>query len=455
MLPSPLTYGLGYQLIEAYAPAPYVLDTTPVLFDITGIDTVVTVEKFNAPQKGRIHINKQGEVFSSVANATQLNERQRFVIDFKKSMEKDELCGIGENGEILMVRMGLYAAEDMVAEDGSIIPKDGLIQVVGVRSDGASSFVMELPAGVSVYVCEISTEEHYIVSDEKYPVTLNYAGQDVPVVHLEINNGEPIENYIIRGEVEGVKTDENGAGLAGAVIGLFGADETVFTAQTALMTDISKENGAFSFKDIARGNWIVREISCPAGYVLSEESFPVVISEDKQVIRITMVNEYQRGSLKILKTFEGRETPIAGVPFTIIGKTVIGTTVIIEATTSETGEIVLDDLLVGEYRIDELASELTVDSVHNNNHISGMSEERLRNLIKKTYTYELIETEQDDDPRDDAADDTADESKTHQKIIRVTTFSPHEAMRELNFSEENIEWATIIYNTLNDNHYSP
>jgi len=94
---------------------------------------------------------------------------------------------------------------------------------------------------------------------------------------------------------------------------------------------------------------------------------------------------------------------------------------------------------------------IAIDSVHNNNHISNMNEGRLRELIKSTYTYEVIDTEQEEDPWDD----TEEESETPSKTIRVTTFSPYEAMRELNFSAENVEWATVIYNTLNDNQYSP
>lgn len=70
-------------------------------------------------------------------------------------------------------------------------------------------------------------------------------------------------------------------------------------------------------------------------------------------------NKLQRGSLKIIKTFEGRETPLEGVPFHITGTTIVGTEVVIDAYTDENGEILLDDLLVGNYRIQELESDLT------------------------------------------------------------------------------------------------
>lgn len=72
--PEKLDYGKGYSLVELQAPYGYVLDSTPVYFDITeknsteesGV-TVVKVEKNNISQKGTITIEKTGEVFSGVS----------------------------------------------------------------------------------------------------------------------------------------------------------------------------------------------------------------------------------------------------------------------------------------------------------------------------------------------------------------------------------------------------
>ncbi|MBR4054698.1 MAG: Cys-Gln thioester bond-forming surface protein, partial [Clostridia bacterium] len=74
LTPEKLPYGEGYYLVEVQAPHGYVLDATPIYFDVTeensadenGI-TIVKVVKANEPQKGTITITKTGEVFSSVA----------------------------------------------------------------------------------------------------------------------------------------------------------------------------------------------------------------------------------------------------------------------------------------------------------------------------------------------------------------------------------------------------
>ena len=57
------------------------------------------------------------------------------------------------------------------------------------------------------------------------------------------------------------------------------------------MTAVSDENGHFEFDKIPYGEYIVREIEAPTGYILSDESYPVTISEDGEIIEITAVNK--------------------------------------------------------------------------------------------------------------------------------------------------------------------
>lgn len=137
------------------------------------------------------------------------NERQRVEIDLIKSLAIDEAYGIGKNGEIFDVTFGLYAAEELTAADGKTIPADGLIEVISLDESGHGKAISDLPMG-SYYVQEISTNSAYIVSDAKYPVTFEYAGQDTETVRITANEGEAITNDIIYGSVSGKKSDEDG-----------------------------------------------------------------------------------------------------------------------------------------------------------------------------------------------------------------------------------------------------
>ena len=49
----------------------------------------------------------------------------------------------------------------------------------------------DLPLG-SYYVKELATDSHYLLSDTKYPVTFEYAGQDIAVVKISANDGKTI-----------------------------------------------------------------------------------------------------------------------------------------------------------------------------------------------------------------------------------------------------------------------
>lgn len=64
-LPEALKYG-RYELVEVQTAEGYVLDGTPVEFTVDGSNDVVTVEKKNTSQKGKITVSKTGEIFASV-----------------------------------------------------------------------------------------------------------------------------------------------------------------------------------------------------------------------------------------------------------------------------------------------------------------------------------------------------------------------------------------------------
>lgn len=397
--PESLPYSKGYSVVEVQAPYGYILDSTPVYFDITaekiseenGV-TIVKAEKKNTPQKGTITVEKTGEIFSNVTSSGEevllyqpeysvnglsgsvfeiyadadiktpdgtvrakkdelvatlktnnkgtatskllylgkyrvvetvapygtvinpephtveltysgqnekvtntstsfTNDRQKVEIDLTKILEQDEKFNIGNNDEILNVSFGLYADEDLKASNGTVIPKNGLIEIITCDEKGKSQFTTDIPIG-SYYVKEISTDNHYILSDKKYPVVFEYAGQDTASVHISVNDGEPIINSIIYGTIKGLKIDrETGEKITGALFGLFSNNETEFTEETAILTSESNEEGIFTFENVPYGEYIVSELKPAEGYLPNEENYTVTISENKEIIEITVEND--------------------------------------------------------------------------------------------------------------------------------------------------------------------
>ena len=327
-----------YEVREITAPDGYVLNTE-----------VYTAELVYAGQ----------EVEITETAADFCNKRQKAAVSLDKVLEQDKRFDIGKNGELSAVTFGLFAAEELTAADGSIIPADGLLEIVSVDENGHAVCKTDLPFG-SYYLKELSTDGHYILSNEKYPIAFEYAGQDTVLVEFKANGGAPIENKLLYGEIHGLKKDEDGSDLAGALIGLFRADCTEFTTENAILTATSAEDGSFSFARVPYGNWIVREIEAPTGFVLSEKTSPVTVDADGAVIEVEIENTRIRGTVQLTKT--DRDSPdnkLTGAEFTVYrdsnGNKELDADDELVGTLTETGIGVykMADLLYGGYFVKE------------------------------------------------------------------------------------------------------
>ena len=286
---SGLLYLGRYRLEERQAPAGMVLNTEPEYAELT----------------------YAGETVEVTQTAVGLyDERQKAAVDLHKSLETDELFGIGLGEEFKDISFGLYAASDLTAADGSIIPEDGLLEVVSVAANEnggfSSSFASDLPFG-SYYVKERTTNAAYILSDQEYPLEFAYAGQETALVSIAVNGGEALANELLRDRVDGKKYGESPDSgdpveLAGALIGLFAPDTEAFTEEQALLTVTTGEDGSFAFEEISYGHWIIAEISAPALYTVSKEQHHVYIGADGQQIEIRVDNTLIRGSVQVQKT---------------------------------------------------------------------------------------------------------------------------------------------------------
>ena len=289
-----------------------------------------------------------------------VNERQRVEIDLVKSLAADKAYGIGTNGEIFDVTFGLYAAEELKAADGTVIPEGGLLEVISLDESGHGKAISDLPMG-SYYVQEISTNAAYIVSDVKYPVVFEYAGQDTAVVKITANEGEAIKNDIIYGSVNGKKSDEDGKALGGAVMGIFKTGTTEFTKETAIATATSAEDGSFSFEKVPYGTWVVREIESPKGFILSEEEIAVTVGKVDEAVEISLVNYRIRGNIELTKVDKDySDNKLTGAEFEVYsdtngdGKLDKDDELLGKMTELDGGVYQMKELLYGKYLVKEV-----------------------------------------------------------------------------------------------------
>lgn len=299
------------------------------------------------------------EIEITETSASFYNERQKAAVSLDKVLEQNKAFGIGMNGEISAVTFGLFATEDLTAADGSVIPADGLLEILSIDENGHAVCNTDLPFG-SFYFKEFSTDEHYILSNEKHPIVFDYAGQDTALVEIKANDGKPIDNDLIYGEIHGLKKDEDGNALGGAVIGLFKADCTEFTRENTILTATSAEDGGFSFADVPYGNWIVREIEAPTGFVLSDETFAVTVDKDDAVIEVEIENTLIRGTVQLTKVDKDYpDNKLTGAEFAVYrdsnGNKELDADDELLGTLTETGTGVYEmpDLIYGGYFVKE------------------------------------------------------------------------------------------------------
>ena len=285
-----------YTVREIKAPYGMVFDSTPETVELT----------------------YAGETVEVTETAIELyNERQKAEVSLSKILDKDEIFNIGNNGEILSVQFGLYAAEEMTAADGSVIPTDGLLETAGCDENGKLTFKTDIPVGARLYVKEIATDKRYILSDEKYPVSFEYAGQKTALVKINANDGEAIKNNILYGSVKGLKIDrETESIIAGALFGLFQSNATEFTTENAILTAESDKNGIFTFNNIPFGSWIIKELKPANGYLPNDEIYPVLINNNGQEVEIKVVNN-RVPEIRTKAAVNGEKTAVADGEITV------------------------------------------------------------------------------------------------------------------------------------------
>ncbi len=196
------------------------------------------------------------------------------------------------------------------------------------------------------YVQEIATDEHYVLNGEKYLVTFQYQGQEMTTVDIDCGQ---FENTLKRGSVDGRKVNPNGESLSGGLFGLFHAGTVTFDGTNAIYTVASDRNGYFSFEDVPYGDYIVKEILPPDGYVLTEKAYPVTISKDKETVEITIENNPVKVAVSKEDVY-GKELP--GAQMELLDE--YGN--LVEEWTSDGTNHIISEIPAGYYTIKETAA---------------------------------------------------------------------------------------------------
>ena len=146
-----------------------------------------------------------------------------------------------------------------------------------VEGEGYSQTFVTDGAG-TIYIEDLAPGE-YTITEQESELTARYeipAGQTVEVTADQATTVE-FYNQLLRGKITGHKTGAEQAPLEGVTFGLFDAEATEFTEETAIEVTTTNESGEFSF-EAPYGSFQVMELATLPGYLTMEEPVAVEVN---------------------------------------------------------------------------------------------------------------------------------------------------------------------------------
>ena len=320
ILPQNLKIG-HYRIEEVNAPYGYTLNenyyevtvdsNTAYQMDGTSGDVIIEAVYENHPVKGELTIAKKGEVLDG------------FKDDFTYQTENLE----GAEFEI-------YAAEDIYTADfqkddnGNRILEYAagtLVKTVTTDKDG-KAVLKNLPLG-SYKIVEQTAPDGFVLNSEAQIITFSYKDQETPV----IEQTAIFENDRQKVEISVVKQDaDTKAAVAGAEFGLYAKNDmeahgtVIVKADTLLGKAVSGEDGKAVFtQDLTFGEYYIKELAAPNGYVSSDEILEVKAEyqgQDVKVVQLSSVFKNQPTKVVVSKSDLTTGVELSGATLTVLDK---------------------------------------------------------------------------------------------------------------------------------------
>ncbi|WP_218918887.1 SpaA isopeptide-forming pilin-related protein [Paenibacillus borealis] len=158
---------------------------------------------------------------------------------------------------------------------------------------------------------------------------------------------QSIPNKATTGSLKLIKVDaaDGTKKLAGAKFELYNSSNTVVAAGT------TNANGEIVFDDLKLGTYTLEEVKAPAGYDLDGAVRNITINSKVQQVLDPIKNKETLGSLKLVKVdYNNANKKLAGAEFKLYNS---GNVLAATGVTDTNGEIVFDDLKLGDYTLEE------------------------------------------------------------------------------------------------------
>ena len=320
ILPQNLKIG-NYRIEEVNAPFGYTLNknyyevtvdsNTAYQMDGASGDVIIEAIYENHPVKGELTIVKKGEVLDGF---------------------KDDFTYQTENLE--GAEFAIYAAEDIYTADfqkddnGNRILEYAagtLVKTVTTDKDG-KAILKNLPLG-SYKIVETFAPTGFVLNSEAQTVTFSYKDQETPV----IEQIAAFENERQKVEISVVKQDaDTEKAVAGAEFGFYAKNDmeahgtVIVKADTLLGKAVSGEDGKAVFtQDLSFGEYYIKELAAPNGYVSSDEVLEVKAEyqgQEVKVVQLSSVFKNQPTKVVVSKSDLTTGVELSGATLTVLDK---------------------------------------------------------------------------------------------------------------------------------------
>jgi uncharacterized surface anchored protein len=316
----------NYYAVETAVPHGFLLDETPLPFSLVYQDQYTALV---SAETGLYDERAKGEI--SLIKTAEEVRLEDGVISYVQTPAKD-------------IVFGLYAKDDILNADGEvIICADSLMDILITGEDGKAASTRDIPFG-AYYVRELTTHNNLVFSDTEYDAVFEYQGDATPFVTVAVNEGEAIENYLIKGKIKVFKTGEDNELLSGVEFTVTG-ESTGITANL-----VTGDDGEAVTELLPYDLYTIVETKTQESYVLGSHEHILLLARDGETYEFGLVNEKVRGQIKVIKTDGKTRTPLEGVAFEV--KDADGN-VVAEIATDKDGIALSDELLYGEYTVTE------------------------------------------------------------------------------------------------------
>ncbi|WP_167629244.1 SpaA isopeptide-forming pilin-related protein [Listeria valentina] len=287
-----------YQFVETKAPTGYLLDTTPLKFTITNMQTdAVQVTAENTQQPGDVVLTKVDKA------------------DASKTLSGAEFSLQDSNGTVVQTGLTTDA-------NGQITVKD--------LAPGDYQFV------------ETKAPTGYVLDET--PLAFTITNTQTSAVKVTAENTERTGDAILKK----VDSADSSKTLENAEFSL--QDASGKDIKAGLTTDA---NGEISVKDLKAGDYQFVETKAPTGYVLDSTPHKFTITNTQtDAVQVIAANTQQPGDVVLTKVDTNDiSKALADAEFSLQDSS--GTTIQAGLTTNENGQIVVEDLAPGNYQFVE------------------------------------------------------------------------------------------------------